>query len=254
MFRTSIAVVAVMAVSLTACQSGDVPNMSTASETTLPSPAEMARDAELRGDWETAAKYWQSEAMRAPDDFDVRLSLARSLRLSNACGRAAPHLEFLRGAKPQYLDVMLETGKCHFVSGRFDAAAEVLGAAEKAHPSSWEVQTVLATTLDHMERSQQALKHHERAVELAPANAIALSNKAISIALGGDLQTALKLMREATALPNAPSRVRTNLAVLEAIAGNGDVAAMMARQEIGADDESIKLLQRIAEAARNNGK
>lgn len=182
-------------------------------------------------------------------DRDAALSMVQALRLSGDCRSAAPILERLQKETPVDLGVMLETAKCEFLAGRLARAAEVLTAAVRLHPESSEAATVLGATLDHLERPADARVQHDRAVTLAPASAMALSNKAISVALSGDFGEALGLMRKASTLPNAPARVRFNLALLEAVAGNGDVASVLAKQEAG-DPETVRLLERIAAAAK----
>ncbi|MGE4064151.1 MAG: tetratricopeptide repeat protein [Rhodospirillaceae bacterium] len=192
----------------------------------------------------------RSGAPEAPElgGEGAAINMVRALRLAGDCNAAAPVLARLQKETPVDLEVMLETAKCELAGGRFARAAEVLGAAVKIHPSSSEAETVLGVTLDHLERSAEARVHHDRAVALAPGSAMALSNKSISLALAGDLDEALALMRKAAALRDAPRRVRLNLALLEAVAGNGEVARALAQQE--ADPETIGLLQRIAEAAK----
>jgi Flp pilus assembly protein TadD len=156
----------------------------------------------------------------------------------------------MRVSAPHDAAVLLEPGKCHLVSGRFDAAQAAFEAAVKADGKSWEAESMLGVALDYEEHSAEALVHHDRAVMLAPDNAVALSNKGLSLALGGHLDQALAVTRQAAVHPGAPARVRANLALLEAVAGNGDVAAMIARQESDPDRETIRLLQRIAAAAK----
>ena len=214
----------------------------------LPPAGTMADDAESRGDWPAAARHWENAAAAAPSDRQAALSAARALRLANACGRAAPYLQRLRQAAPDDRNVLLEAGKCHLVSGRYDAAEAAFKAALVSDPASWEAETVLGMTYDLMERPREAMVHHDRALALAPTQPMVLSNKALSLALAGDLATALTVMRAASAQPSASGRVRMNLAFLEAIAGHGDVAAMMARQE-SSEGEGATLLQRIAAAA-----
>jgi Flp pilus assembly protein TadD len=196
-----------------------------------------------------AACQTADPAVPVSTDRDAAISMVRALRLAGDCASAAPILQRLQNEAPVDLDVMLETAKCEFAAGRFARAAEVLAAAAKIHPTSSEAETVLGATLDHLERSGEARVHHDRAVALAPGSAVALSNKAISVSLAGDLREGLALMRKAAAMRNAPARVRLNLALLEAVSGNGDIAAVLAKQEAG-DPEAIRLLERIAAAAK----
>ena len=233
---------------LAACASQSPEAKPTAMAKDMPSPAAMATDAETQGDWKSAARHWEQAAAAAPEDRTIALRTVRALRLSSSCGRASSYLERLFKTDAESADVLLETGKCHLVSGRYQAAEAALSAALTVAPESWEVETVLATTYDLMERSETARTHHERAESLAPHNSLVLSNQGLSRALAGDLPGALTVMRRAAAEPSAPARVRMNLAFLEAVNGRGDVAAMMARQEASGDADSVKLLQRISAA------
>jgi Flp pilus assembly protein TadD len=222
---------------------------------TPPKPGEqssrmLALDAEQHGDWIGAVRYWEREAAASPKDRTVTIALVRALRHTNACGRAAPYIEQLAQSKDA--SALIEAGKCHLVSGRFTVAATVLEAAAKADPKSWEAETVLAVALDYQQHHEEALAHHNRAALLAPKNPVVLSNKALSVALAGHLPQAVALMQAAAAMPGASARVRMNLALLEAVSGNGDIAAMMSRQEGDADADTAKLLQRIADEANQN--
>ena len=250
MFGRRNSVFLVILISISGCGSPQRP-VETFDTAPLPSQKALAFEAERRGDWPAAASHWERTTQSSLEDKTITLALVRALRLSGACGRAAPYLSTLLSNHGSDFQVLLETGKCHLVSGRLDAAVSTLDQAIEAGPMNWEAETVMATALDHLERPHDALVHHDRALELAPGNAIILSNKAISLALDGKLDLALTLMREASAKPDAISRVRLNLAFLEAISGNMEFAALMAEQEIAGDgNETIKLLKRIGDAAQ----
>ena len=78
-----------------------------------------------------------------------------------------------------------------------------------------------------------------------------LANKGLSLALAGKLPEGLGVMRAAAAIPGAPARVRVNLAVLEALNGDGDRAATILSQE-SMDDKTdgVAQLQRLAKSAK----
>jgi Flp pilus assembly protein TadD len=242
--RSILAVTSIAIIALAGCADHSPTKPQLARD--MPAPSVMAMDAEMQGNWTDAARHWEQAAAAAPDDRAIALHTVRALRLASACGRASTYLERLFKNGAESADVFLETGKCHLVSGRYQAAEAALTAALAANPASWEAETVLGTVYDLMDQPDAARPHHERAAQLAPHNAMVLSNAALSRALAGDLHGALDLMRRAAAEPGAPARVRMNLAFLEAVSGNGDVAGMMARQEAGTDLENVKLLKRIA--------
>lgn len=244
-----IAFLMLVAASLSACAGNrDVRNdLANA----MPAPAVMAADAESRGDWSGAARHWERAAASAPEDRALLLHTVHALRRANSCGHAQDYLQRLQTKDAESVDILLESAKCHLLSGRYEAAEIGLTTAVSLAPKNWEAETILGLTYDLMERADTARLHHDRAATLVPANPMVLSNKAMSLALTGDITGALAVMRRAAADANAGQRIRMNLAFLEAVAGNGEIAAMMVRQENSTDAENAKLLQRIADAARN---
>ncbi|MEW5728794.1 MAG: tetratricopeptide repeat protein [Pseudomonadota bacterium] len=244
--RVAISVLA-LAVSLGGCVAGGTDAGPVTS--VLPKAPEMAADAERRGDWEAAARHWGQVVEADAANRDARLALARSLRLSGRCGPAAGAIAPLVTAGTD-AEALVESAKCHLVSGRPEGAVAQLRAALDLAPESWEAETTLGVTLDRIGRHAEALAHHDRALELVPDKAIVLSNRSLSLALAGRLPEALVLMRQAAAMPTAPSRVRLNLAVLEALSGQGDRALTIASQEVMDDKaDKLRLLRRVADAA-----
>lgn len=221
-------------------------------EAALPSAETMAVEAEARGDWAAAARHWQAAAGAEPTRT-VRLSWARALRLSGRCGPAAAVLAPLLSAAEADGAALIESAKCHLVSGRPEAAESQLRQAIEIMPGSWEAESVLAVTLDRMGRHGEAMQHHDKANALAPGRPVLMSNKALSLALNGRLDEGVALLRQASALPGATERVRMNLALLEAAAGNGDRAASIAAQET-IDDKAgeVLFLQRMAEESERS--
>lgn len=249
-------VVPAFAVSLlvSACASQSPADDKASIRSLLPPAADIAADAERRGDWEIAARQWRAAYEAAPGDRTVALSLARSLRLSGSCGPAAGVVGDLLTRNPSDTDALLESAKCQLVSGRPEAAEQQLRAVIQGAPESWEAETTLAVVLDRVGRHVEAQAHHDRALELVPEKPIVLSNKALSLALSGRLPEALTLMRKAASMPASPMRVRMNLAMLEAVSGHGDRAVTIASQESMADKtENLQLLKKIAEASAGKG-
>lgn len=217
----------------------------------MPTQRDMASEAENRGDWAAAARHWAAVYQNAPNDRAITLSFARTLRLSGSCGPASTYIGRWLATAPADADALLELSKCHLVSGRPEAAEKVLSKVLALSPNSWEMETTLAITLDRLGRHDDALPHHDRALELAPEKPIVMSNKALSLTLAGKLAQGLELMRDAASIPGAPAKVRINLAVLEAMTGSPDRAATVASQEmIEAKTESIDMLRRIARSAK----
>lgn len=251
-FRMAISIVAV-SVPLAACATGG-PAGGEGVASVMPKPLAMATDAESRGDWEGAARHWAKVVEADGANRDARLALSRALRLSGRCGPAATAVSPLLTAGPDDAEALVESAKCHLVSGRPEGALGQLTAAVDAAPESWEAETTLAVTLDRLGRHAEAQLHHDRALELVPDKPIVLSNKALSLAMAGRLPDSLDLMRRAAAVPGAPARVRLNLAVLEALSGRGDRALTIASQElIDGKPEKLDLLKRIADAASDTG-
>jgi Flp pilus assembly protein TadD len=207
----------------------------------------LAEAAEKRGDFAEAARDWALEVAAKPGDKTALLGAVRSLRRSNDCARAVPYINALQAAAPHEADVLLESGKCQLATEQVEAARASFEAAAKLAPNDWEPESMLGVALDYAARDADALPHHDHAVALAPGNPTALSNKALSVALGGDLKTGLALMRQAAALPGASTRIKANLALLEALDGDGS-ATQTDRASL--DPETAHLLERLTAAAR----
>lgn len=248
-FGAAISILATT-LSLAACATGGQGPAGDGIASVMPKPLDMAVEAERRGDWEGAARYWAQLVDADASDRPARLALSRALRLTGRCGPATGAIAPLLTAGTGDAEALTESAKCHLVSGRPEGALAQLQAAVAAAPESWEAETTLAVTLDRLGRHAEAQSHHDRALELVPEKPIVLSNKALSLALAGRLSDALPLMRRAAAIPGAPSRVRLNLAVLEALSGQGDRAQTIASQELMDDKtEKLQLLKRMADAA-----
>lgn len=217
----------------------------------LPAPPAMAQQAEGRGDWDGAARHWQAAVEADPANRAARLSLARALRLSGSCGPAGIAIAPVLTKAPADAEALVESAKCHLVSGRPEAAEAQLGAAAKAAPESWDAEATLAVTLDRMGRHAEAQAHHDRALTLGGDRPTLLANKALSLALSGQLDGALALMRVAASIPGAPARVRMNLATIEALSGNADRATTIASQEVfDGKGDSLQTLNHLAGGAR----
>lgn len=229
--------------------SDETPNNSLGS--VLPSANAQAADAERRGDWDAAARDWRAALDRQPDDRTIMLSLARALRLSGNCGQSMTVVGRMLTKATNDAEALVESAKCHLVSGRPEAAETQLVSAIELAPDSWEAETTLGVVYDSLGRFAEAQAHHDRALALAPDKSAVISNKALSLSLGGRLDEAVALMRRAAAQPDAPARVRMNLAMLEAMAGNGDRASTIAAQEtIDAKTEKLGVLKRVADGAK----
>lgn len=184
-----------------------------------------AETAEAQRDHRTAAAYYRTLAAERPDDPDLTLALARNLRKAGVPDQGIAVLEAaLKRSGPQ-VGLLVELGKQYVVAARAEAALAPLEQAVALAPQDAGAHHALAIAYDHVGRFEDAAVHYETALAAAPGDAALLNNYALSNALAGRLDRARTLLGLAAALPEAPDRVRTNLALVTAISQVAGAAA-----------------------------
>ena len=86
--------------------------------------------------------------------------------------------------------------------------------------------------LDQLGRSDEARKHYEAALKIAPGDPSVLSNLGLSYALTKELKLAEDTLRQAAARPDAGPRVRQNLALVIGLEGRFDEAQRLASADL----------------------
>lgn len=120
-------------------------------------------------------------------------------------------------------------------SGRFDSAAAAYSDALVLNPGDAKASLSLALT-------QIALGRKSDGTEtLGASNTIAGADRGLALALAGDTDGAIKLLGEAAREENATGRVRQNLALAYALAGDWTQARAIAAQDVAPDELDARM-------------
>ncbi len=197
-----------------------------------------AAAAEQENDYESAIGYYQKLVLENPDKEDVVLALSRNLRYSGDSQNAVLVLEqadFGDDGEPAFL---LEYAKAIIAAGKPRIAIKNLKAAQEKYPENWEVYSLLGIAYDLTEDYGEARKVYEKAGMLSEDNPAILNNRAISLALSGDLDGAIAMLNSNPRLARSSSQIRQNLAFFYGIKGDIDSAEALARMDL--DEETIQ--------------
>ncbi|CAK0766575.1 hypothetical protein WCLP8_3960004 [uncultured Gammaproteobacteria bacterium] len=200
-----------MALVLGACQTG---SMDSRLEEAV---ADAAREAEINHDYAGAVTRYLTLYETNRDDLNLILALARNLRYAGRIHDARTLLDDSLSRFGPLTPLLTEQGKVDITSGRAELAAQTLVLAKSQDPKDWQPPAVLAVAYDRLGRYDEAAANYRQSLEINPTNAETLNNYALSRGLAGDLPEALKLARQAVAMPGTTQRIRDNLALLEGL-------------------------------------
>jgi Flp pilus assembly protein TadD len=178
------------------------------------------------------AAFWASQVDADPKDAEAGIRLAASLRALGRFNESAQAADKVLVLQPQNEDALLEKARTAVAAGQGFYAIEPSRKALQIAPKDWRAATLLAVALDQSQRPDDALAAHKKAMEMAPDNAVVLSNAAMFYAVQGDNAQAEALLRKAVAAPDATLQVRQNLALVLGLQGKLAEAEKIEREDL----------------------
>lgn len=127
-------------------------------------------------------------------------------------------------------------GDLYLKSGRFQSAADAYADALQLNPGDGKTRLSLALTQIGLGRNADAI-----AVLSAGEGAVAPADRGLALALAGDKEGAIRLLSEAARDVDATGRVRQNLALAYALAGDWTQARTIAAQDVPADELDARM-------------
>lgn len=178
-----------------------------------------------------AAAYWGTAYNRTPT-AETAVSYSSALRKIGSTKEATSVMQKASSRFPNSVEVSLEYGKTLVEEGRAFEAVRHLEIAADRKRDDWRALTAYGVALDQIEEHKLARAKYDQALQLSPENVTVLNNKGLSFALDGDLDSAIRTLRAATANRRADARVRQNLALVLAIKGDMREAERLARSDL----------------------
>ncbi|MGY3580491.1 Flp pilus assembly protein TadD [Bradyrhizobium sp. USDA 4504] len=202
------ALLAVLAAGLGGCQTmSDVAGSITSRSD--PTPDDPRRAVEAYGE-----RYRKN-----PKDVAAAVAYGQALRMTGQRSQACAVLEQATIANPGNKALLAAYGRALADNGNSQAAFDVLSRAHSPDNPDWRILSVQGTTLDKMNRHEEARRYYASALRLAPDEPSVLSNLGLSYMLTKDLPKAEETLRQAYASARADTRIRQNLALVVGPAG-----------------------------------
>lgn len=200
-------------------------------------PQRAKADAQTRAAYERAdalsrSAFWSEQAEIDPMDPIAGVKAAEALRELGRYQEAADMAQRVLLVQPANFDAMLEVGRGHIARGQAFYGIQALEQAREARPGDWRPWSLLGTAYEQVRRDADARAAWAQALAISPDNPNVLSNMAISAMSRGDMATAEPLLRRAAAQPEAPLRVRLNLAMALGLGGKMGEAEQMLRRDL----------------------
>jgi Flp pilus assembly protein TadD len=232
-FLASAAVAAILAAGLGGCQSmSDITgSLKSSSSSKAAVPEDPQRAAEVYGD-----RYRAN-----PKDADAALAYGQALRANGQRAQAAAVLEQATIAHPGNKTLLAAYGRALADNGQAQAAFDVLTRAHSPANPDWRILSVQGTTLDKMNKHDEARRYYASALKIVPDEPSVLSNLGLSYMLSRDLPQAETTLRQAHASPRADGRVRQNLALVVGLQGRFAEAETIAKGDLPADEAAANV-------------
>lgn len=183
-----------------------------------------------------------------PSDRSVAALLARHLRYLGATSEAEQVVAEARQHHPDDALLRLEQAKARIAGGKAEEAIALLEPLSRERPNDPAVLQALGVAYDRTGRHREAQDAYRAAIDRGRPSAALLNNYGLSHLLDGDLEGAIRILREASVAPGAAPQVRLNLAMALALAGEGAEARQIARSAAPRDaaDQMVAYFEGLA--------
>lgn len=180
---------------------------------------------------------------------DVSLLAVPLALLLAACGSAPkrlPSMEPTQDERAAQLNIELAAG--YIESGEYEIALERLRRAERLDPRSAEVQTLLGILHEEIRRPEQAARHYERSIQLAPDQGAILNNYGAWLCRSGRPAESYAWFRKALDDPfyRTPQAALYNAGACALDAGDTAQAEEYLRRVVELDPTNAQVLYQLA--------
>ena len=199
-----------------------------------------AAASEESGEYQAAANQYRSLYNRQPENQTALLGLARNLRYSGNAEAALKVLLQAGAGTSGKAQLLLELAKASIARSKAEQAVGYLKTAIKAGAEDWDVYSTLGIAHDLLQSYDDAWTAYTQAIKLSPGNGQVINNMALSAAMSGKLEMAIKILEEAPLPVRRNPQMRQNLAFFYGIRGDLKKAGNLAKMDLS------------QEAVRNN--
>ena len=176
----------------------------------------------------SATSRWAVAYGKKPNDPELALGYAKSLRAIGSKDRALQILKAAYQANPEDGQLAAELGRAALETGHLDVAQNALAVAASQGVSDWRTLSAQGTLHAKKGEHAEAQQYFKAALEKNPDSASVINNLALSYALDGKAKESEELLRQAAATGHDDKRIRQNLALVLGVQGKFDEARQVA--------------------------
>jgi len=151
----------------------------------------------------------------APTELNSALAKAQISRRVGDFAESTKILSQLVLFAPDDPRVLGEYGKTLAAQGRSDDALAFLERAIQFHPGEWSFHSALGVAHDQKGEYKEAQVAYARALQLKPGETAVLNNAALSYLQSGDLDTAERMIQQASVTTTDKSRIEFTMALVQ---------------------------------------
>ncbi|MEZ5846233.1 MAG: tetratricopeptide repeat protein [Geminicoccaceae bacterium] len=195
----------------------------------------MAEDAEASGDLPTAATLLDHAAASDPRNVAVLTSLGRVMQQMDRPQAATDAFGAALAADPDDPRAVIGYAKAMIALGRPEAAAAHIEPLLEKRPDDLGLINVAGVIYDMQAQHQRAVELYRRGLYFQPDSTLLQNNLGLSLALSGDADGAIGVLKPLAEGPESTPRIRQNLALAYGIKGDVVAAQKLASLDLDAD-------------------
>jgi Flp pilus assembly protein TadD len=199
--------------------------------------ADIAKNESAAGDPAGAIAFYRQALETNPNQPKVEVSLGMALLQGGSPGEAAQTFRKVLARFPQDTGALTGLGIALIQSGQPAAALEPLRKSVSITPDAHTFRT-LGVAENLLGQNAQAEADYSRGLAIAPNDPGLANNLGLSMALSGNFNGAVAVLRKAASTFGATPQTRQNLALALGLAGRTAEAAQVARADL--DERSVQ--------------
>ena len=195
-------------------------------------PLRLARAARDVGDFSSAADLYKRVLASKPNDAAVLAELGTTQLEMGAIYDGIDTFNKIPSADPAFLDAQIGLERAQLMLSNPEKALEYADKAVAIAPKNSRALVGRGVALDMLARHPEAQAQYQAALAITPHDMGATSNLALSLAMTGQYDQAIRLLTPIARAPNATSRIRQNLALIYGLKGDDEAARALNRVDL----------------------
>ncbi len=185
-----------------------------------------ALKAKAAGDHKRAASLYQPIVKDEPDNVELRIAYADSLRLSSDFLEANKNYDYILNKQPSFIPALEGKALASLQQGDLKQADLLLNQIINQDAARWRTVNALGVVRALEGNMDDAKIYYKMAIDIDPANSTILNNIGLSMALTGSKDESLKILLKALNLANKNNeknkieKIELNLALVYGMKGD----------------------------------